>query len=109
MLVAASKGVIIPLLSEVTTGTGEGVQITSSTNNLRIHFRSVGVVASGTVVLEEAQSASYTGTWSIVFTHTAVTDSEQVLHLPGIFSALRARLSANIVGGALMTVELVCN
>lgn len=105
--VAAQRGVVTPLLSGVTTGTGVGVAVPINSKNPRVHFRSVGTVASGTIVIEEASSPDYTGTWSLIFTHTCTTNSEQVVHILGTLGVIRARVTANVVGGAVATVELV--
>jgi hypothetical protein len=105
--VASSKGIVTPLITALTTGTGVGVTVPITSKNLRVHVRGVGVIASGTVVIEEAQDPSYTGTWSTIYTATPATDSCQVIHLLATVSAIRARLTANIVGGGTVTVELV--
>ena len=104
---AAAKGVPVKLLDAVTTGTGLGVAVPISSHNPRIHFYAVGIIASGTVVLEEARDPDYTGTWSTLFTYTPATDSEQVVHVFGTLGVVRARVTANIVGGGTVTVELV--
>jgi len=109
-VVASTKGVIASLLSLVTTGTGTGVVLPISSSNPRVHFRGAGTITSGTVLLEEAQSYDYAGTWSLLYTLDALTltgGKEQVVHILGTIGAIRARVSANIVGGGTITAELV--
>jgi hypothetical protein len=107
MTVVASKGVIATLQTAVTTGTGTAVVLPISAHNPRIHMCAVGVITGGTVVLEEARDPNYTGTWSILYTYTPATDSELVIHINGTLGALRTRVTSNIIGGGVITAELV--
>ena len=104
---SSAKGVITPLQSAVTTGTGTGVVIPISAHNPRVHMRAAGTITGGTVVLEEASVPTYTGTWSTLYTYTPTTDSEQVIHILGTVGAIRTRVTSNITGGGTVTAELV--
>lgn len=109
MTVAAQRGVVTPLQTAVTTGTGVGVAVPIESKNPRVHIRGVGAIASGTVVIEEAQAPDYAGTWSLIYTATPAADSEQVIHILGTIRSIRTRLTANIVGGGTVTTELVAD
>lgn len=109
---ASNKGIVVSLLSAVTTGTGLGVSLPISSNLPRVHLRGNGTTSGGTIVIEEAQDPLFSGTWSLLQTVQATTitaSAEQVIHIWGTISAIRARVTSNITGGGTVTVELVSN
>lgn len=107
---ASQEGVKTILLDTVTTGTGTGVAVPITSKNQRVTTRGSGTISGGTVAIEEASAADYTGTWSNLATITAVDvtgGAEKVTHISGTVGAIRARVTANITGGGNITVELV--
>lgn len=70
----------------------------------------VGTIASGTVVIESAHAADYSGTWNELDSIDASTLTGNKLygntfpHVPGGF--VRARVSVEIAGGGTVTVRL---
>ena len=110
MSLASSKGIEVLSLSAATTGTGTSVNIPISSNNPRINVRGVGTISGGTLILEEASSPAYTGTWSqlLSITASALTGgAEQVVHILGTLGAVRGRISSNITGGGSVTVGVI--
>lgn len=83
--------------------------------NLVLYQRGAGTIAGGVVVIEEAPTADYSGTWSdtgATVTPTAVSGTAvcQAIHLTsGAYGFLRARLSTQISGGGTWTLDLVGN
>lgn len=109
---AAPRGMITPLLTAVTTGTGDPVTFPVNSSNIRVHSRGAGTVSGGTIVIEEANDPLFSGTWSTLQTITASALTggiEQVLHIVGTLAAIRARISSNITGGGTVTVEVVAD
>lgn len=62
--------------------------------------------SGGVLSIEEANSSSYAGTWSVITTVTQTAASaQQIVHVDGVFKNLRARFTTNITGGtATVTV-----
>lgn len=110
MPAASQKGVATTLLAPVTTGTGLGVAVPITSKNPRVHIIGAGTISGGTLIIEEALDPSYSGTWSQLLSVTASSltgGAEQVLHILGTLSAIRARISSNITGGGTIAVTLV--
>jgi hypothetical protein len=97
-------------LSAATTGTGVAADAAALARDLTVFVQGNGTITGGTLVIEEARSPDYTGTWSQIGTAlTPVTNTVQAIHISGCFLALRARITANITGGGSVTVEFVGN
>jgi hypothetical protein len=100
-------------LAGATTGTGTAVQVPADVSNLRIDVIGNGTITAGTLVLEEAWSPKYGGTWSALsgpsgaIDLTALTGGKtQTWHFLGNFATVRGRLSANVTGGGSVTVTV---
>jgi hypothetical protein len=110
-VISASPGRPVSLLSAVTTGTGVAVAVPMSEGNCRITLTGVGTVTGGTIVLEEAESPTYNGTWSqlysLTFSVTALTNLIQTIHIMGKLGFVRARISANVTGGGTVSADLI--
>jgi hypothetical protein len=112
MTVATLKGQTTELLPALTTtGTGVAVSVPISSKCPRFHVRGAGTISGGTIIIEEALSPDYTGTWSQIQSIAAsglTGGAEQVIHLiDSTISAVRARISSNITGGGSVSVDLV--
>lgn len=109
MTLAASKGVAASSLSLATTGTGAAVAIPSTFDNSFFVITGAGTISGGTVILEEADSDTYAGTWSQLTSITASTltgGAQQVFHVFGNMRVVRARISSNIIGGGTISVDV---
>jgi hypothetical protein len=97
-------------LSAATTGTGNAADFAALARELTVFVQGNGTITGGTLVIEEARSPDYTGTWSQIGSAvTPVSNSVQAIHITGCFLALRARVTSNILGGGSVTVEFVGN
>ena len=79
--------------------------------SLTVYQTGVGTISAGTVLIEEAPTADYTGTWSLLLTldATDVTGgATQATACPlGAYAYIRARISVTVTGGGDMSVFLV--
>src|SRR6185437_6137509 len=101
-------------LAQVTTGTGMAVQVPQGVSQLRIDVIGTGTISGGTLVLEEAPTPNYAGTWSALspsagaIAVSAVSGGAvQAFHFLGVFGAVRGRVSSNVTGGGTITVAVV--
>lgn len=73
-------------------------------------FTSEGTTSGGTIILEESDLPSYTGTWSQILSQAAsgfTGDAKLAAHIQiGAGMWFRARISASITGGGTATVTL---
>lgn len=69
--------------------------------DVTVYLYGSGTVSGGTIVIEEAHSSSYGGTWGVLSTITASTlnGALQAVHVSGLVAALRIRISSAITGG----------
>lgn len=96
-------------LTGVTAGTSQPITATGM-DQITITFESIGTTSGGTLLIEEAARANYTGTWSQIasvsassFTGGAATS----YHLgPNAFAVVRVRISSAITGGGTVLVWL---
>ena len=106
---ALSRVLSHTLQDEATSGNGVAVSVpTAGDENVREHMfyitGSAGVSA-GAVTLETAPTVDFTGTWGeIVAAVTVPADETTPVSVRGIYLAVRARISATVVGGTV-TVE----
>ena len=107
------------LQSAATTGTGGVLLPHGRSHWLTVSLQSNGTTSGGTISIEEARydpavlnGLDYTGTWSVIQAVSASTftgGAQVVVHVPGSFWAVRARISSNITGGGSVDVWAWCN
>lgn len=106
------KGVTLPLLTSVTTGTGTAVVFPITVDHIRFSVIGGGTISGGNIIIEEADTPDYSGTWSLIVSTTAITltgGNQDVIHIFGTIGAARARISSNITGGGDITVNVTSN
>lgn len=108
-----------PLLTQVTAGTSQGQPVLPY-ENLTIYLKGDGTIATGTVIIEEADFAqgysAGTETWSAV-TGASPLDctmvsggAQQAYQLPiGVYHYVRARIGTTVTGGGSVSVVLCGN
>ncbi len=103
------------LINASTTGTLTTPAIDCrSFSNLTLYSTGAGTVSGGVVVIEEAATADYSGTWSAIAgltDPTAASGGKTIaVHLiTGAYGFLRARLTTQISGGGSWSLDLVGN
>ena len=78
-------------------------------NNVVVYLEGSGTISGGTILIEEASSASYSGTWSILATvaGTDLTANKGIaVHIDGIFGTLRVRVSSALTGGGTVAATI---
>lgn len=97
--------------SAATSGNGGTLNLDGLAEQLTIFMLSTGTTSGGTISIEEAfwlpDTPVYAGTWSVITTVNASTftgGASVVIHAPGSFWKVRARISSNITGGGTVTV-----
>lgn len=96
-------------LNQVTTGTGTAIAF-NDCRQVSWLVTGSGTISSGTVLIESADSLTYSGTWNQLDSIDAstltggATTGNTFPMPPGGF--VRGRISANIVGGGNVTVAL---
>jgi hypothetical protein len=103
---------MIAVLQEAaTTGNGLAQDVENwkqKITEISIYLEAVGTVSAGAVQVETALSADYTGTWAPLGSPiTLVTNTTKVAQFTGAFKAVRARISTNITGGAVLNSKIV--
>lgn len=93
-------------LSAATTGTGKSFAANSCK---QATWTTVcdGTVSGGTILIEQASSTDYAGTWYLLDTITAANASsgtEGYGTFPGVVAFIRARISSDITGGGSVSV-----
>lgn len=98
---SAMKGVPVVLQDTQTTGNGLAISIPSSFRQHKLTIKGLATVSAGAVQPESATDPSYSGTWNPLGGGpiTVVDVSEIEYNFEGIYSAIRARISTDIVGG----------
>jgi len=100
--------VVTTLCSAITTGTCGTIHGPLNGKNVTIYLETSAGVSAGTVVIEEASSDAFAGTWSSIQSFgTTTANASTGIHIPGLFGAARVRISSNIVGGTLTVTSLV--
>lgn len=98
------------LLDRVTTGTSAPFQILDGPKDVVITFTSEGTTSGGTILIEESDLSSYTGTWSLLYTQLASGFTGNVklcLHIRlGAGVWVQARVSSTVTGGGTATVTI---
>jgi hypothetical protein len=106
--VAALRGVPVVLQPAGSTiGNGLAVAVVTQGKYHEFVVQGTGTITGGTIILEEADNPSYTGTWSQIASITATTvtaGAESVTHVTGMLQAVRARISVAIAGGGSVLV-----
>lgn len=93
----------------VTTGTGTAFDLRGDVDNVTVYVTATGTVSGGTVRIEEADDAAFSGTWSQIQDVTPITNAVVAVHLTGAIAAIRARITSNITGGATVDVRIVAH
>jgi hypothetical protein len=99
------------LLDRVTTGTSVPWQVAGSgMTDLTFTFTSAGTTSGGTILIEESDVPSYTGTWSEVYSEAASAftgTAKQAIHRRiGAGMWVRVRVSSTITGGGTASVTV---
>lgn len=100
------------LLDRVTANATTSVpfQVLSETEDLLFTFTSEGTTSGGTILLEESDLPSYTGTWSQITSQAAsgfTGTTKLCAHVRlGVGAWVRARVSSAITGGGTATVTV---
>lgn len=102
LIKSAKRGVAETLQSAATSGNGNALAVSASFRNHVFQFTSSGTTSGGVITIEEAPTADFAGTWSSLTTVNAsdfTGGATKEVHVEGILSAVRARISSNITGG----------
>lgn len=82
----------------------------SNHRDVTVTFTSAGTTSGGTIIIEESDLPSYTGTWSQLYSQAAsgFTGSAKLcLHIElGAGMWVRARISSDITGGGTASVSI---
>lgn len=96
-------------LSAATTGTGT-TKAMNDCRQISWDVAGAGTISSGTLKIEtNSESPSYTGTWHELDSIDLSTLTGGVAYhgtYPGMLAWVRARLSANVVGGGTVTARI---
>ena len=110
---SAAQGTMpVFLLDRVTaTGASKPYQMAGSgLQNVTVTFTSEGTTSGGTILIEESDLPSYTGTWSQVYSQAAsgfTGGAKLAVHVAiGAGMWVRTRVSATITGGGTVTTTL---
>jgi hypothetical protein len=95
---------------QTATQASHPVDVGATAKDVTFWFTSEGTTSGGTILLEEADLASYTGTWSLLATQAAsgfTGGAKLAVHIRlGSGAFVRARISSAITGGGTATVTL---
>lgn len=85
-------------------------QVLDEAEDVIFTFTSEGTTSGGTIILEESDLPSYTGTWSQLHSQAAsgfTGGAKLMVHVRlGVGGWVRARISASITGGGTVTVSV---
>lgn len=93
-------------LSAATTGTGRVIALNSCKQATWTTVPD-GTVSGGTIVIEQASTPDYAGTWYLLDTidaANAAAGTEGYGTFPGVVAFARARISSDITGGGTVSV-----
>jgi hypothetical protein len=78
---------------------------------ITIYVETSAGVGAGTVIIEEASSDSFAGTWSQIGTiSTTIANQSTATHVVvSIYGAIRVRISATVTGGTVTVTSLLSN
>lgn len=97
------------LQSGATTGVGKTYDLSGSTREAALYVVWSAGVTGGEVIVETAHDGGYAGTWAPLAGPVSGAASKQdVVPLSGVLKAVRARISATVIGGTV-TVYLYAN
>ena len=106
---SSTAGTDATAISGLTTGASAPFDA-SAIDELTFYFEGIGTITGGTVLIEEASRASYTGSWSLVqtITATALSGGAQLANAVPVraYAVLRVRISSAITGGGSVAVTL---
>lgn len=93
---------------QTATGAGKVLSAVNAARDVTLTFTSEGTTSGGTILVEESDLATYTGTWSLMETVSAASftgGAKLAKHYRlGAGLYMRARISATITGGGTVTV-----
>lgn len=95
-------------LDAATTGTG-AVKALNHCRQVEWMTEYSGTVSGGTIIIEYAHQADYSGTWSQLASIVASdvpNGTDGFGSYPGLCPFVRARISSNITGGGNVTVRI---
>jgi hypothetical protein len=101
MPTVTSRGAQAELLAATTTGTGTALAISPVCTRHAVTIVGAGTISAGIIVVEEANTNDYAGTWSVLFTVVGTTltgGAQLVTHIEGLIENIRARISTNVTG-----------
>lgn len=102
-----------PLVLEGVTATTAQLVVPNNPSQTQygvVYVEGTGTIASGVVTIEEAAAPDYGGTWSVLSTVTGSVISGgacQAVHFPGVYGAIRVRVSTTIAGGGSVTFRVL--
>ena len=102
VIVAPMSGVPYALQSAQTTGNGDVVTPPPSFRNHTFQIKAAAGVNAGAIQIESSDDPTYSGTWAQVGGGpvAVVASAEVTVNVTGVYTALRARISTTIAGGA---------
>lgn len=90
------------------TGNGNVHDLKGESAELNFYIVPTGTISGGAVILETAESATYSGTWSALADAITLVDGTTIHRsFTGAFQAVRARVSTEVTGGGSVTVRLI--
>lgn len=101
-IVAATTGVLVNLLSTVTTGTSAVIAIPAKFWNHTFFITGSSGISAGKVQIETSSLVNYSGTWfPIGSEQTLVASTQLVVTVAEVFLFFRARVTTDVVGGTV--------
>lgn len=99
------------ILDTATADESAGVRDMSGFDRIVTYITGTGTISGGTLVIEEAASVGYTGTWAAIGSSVTLSDisggKAAAVHLSdGAYRAIRWRLSDAVTGGGSVSVTV---
>lgn len=94
--------VLIPLFENQSgAGVSETVGFAGEPDNVGVYIVWTGAPTAGSVVIETAHSADYTGTWAQLATATFKTNAVDYFSFEQSLSVVRVRIATAVTGGSV--------
>lgn len=112
MTIAAMSGVVTPLITALTTGTGAALAIPPSFRNHNFMVTAAAAVTSGAVTIEASNSPDDAGTWAAIVMDKSVANpitvavADLLMSYTGLLNFVRARINTTIAGGGAPSVTV---
>lgn len=106
----AVLGIRKEIQTAATTGNGLAADCGDASLGVTVYIEGTGTISGGTIVVEEALTSGYTGTWSTrqSITASSLTGGAVVaVAIVGVVQSIRSRISSNITGGGTVTITVV--